>query len=266
MPTYTSQNELSWHYQTLGHGETIVFIHGFGASSAWWQNQIDFLKKDFHIIAVDLPGHGQSSWQPVTIQRMAKDIGQIVRLEGEGNINIVASSFGALVAMEIYRQMPEIVMRLSLVGGIAKFARSDAYPAGLDIDKIRKLSGQFEGNYASVLDMFFRSLFTARERDSERFKALKHLRAHEPLPKKEALQSFLNLLEVTDYRDRLAGIICPMQFITGSDDYICPKDVMAWTALHTYNARFDEMAHCGHLPFLTEVDEYNRLLEDFLMS
>jgi len=41
---------------------------------------------------------------------------------------------------------------------------------------------------------------------------------------------------------------------------------MDWVAQHTYNARFDFMEGCGHLPYLVETKEYNRLLEDFLLS
>jgi len=128
------------------------------------------------------------------------------------------------------------------------------------------MSQQFEGNYASVLDMFFRSLFTMKERNSEQFQALKELRASEPLPQREALQHFLSILEKTDFRDRVSKIICPLQYITGAEDYICPPPIMAWISEHTYNARFDTIDDCGHLPFLTDVKEYNRLLDDFLLN
>ena len=80
------------------------------------------------------------------------------------------------------------------------------------------------------------------------------------------LKYFLNILEKADLRDRLASVICPLQFITGSKDYICPRAIMDWVALHTHNARFDFIKGCGHLPFLIEVEEYNRLLEDFLLN
>jgi pimeloyl-ACP methyl ester carboxylesterase len=105
-----------------------------------------------------------------------------------------------------------------------------------------------------------------KERESERFKWLKQLRQNEPLPQREALKSFLDILEKADLRDRIASVICPLQFITGTEDYICPRPIMDWMASHTYNARFDFMAGCGHLPFLIEAKEYNRLLEDFLLN
>ena len=267
MATFTSKRGLQWHYEIKGTGEPILMIHGFGGSGQWWHYQQAFLAPDFQVITVDLPGHGKSQWIPVSLKDMADDLGQLMNSIGDLNFSIVASSFGGLIASEIYRQMPDHrVMRISFVGSIPKFAREGNYPAGLDIDKIRTMSQQFEGNYATVLDMFFRSLFTMKERNSERFKSLRELRVNEPLPHREALKNFLTILEKTDFRDRVSKIICPLQYITGSEDYIAPKPIMDWISEHTYNARFDSIDGCGHLPFLTEVEEYNRLLDDFLLN
>lgn len=155
---------------------------------------------------------------------------------------------------------------MSLVGSIPKFAREDNYPAGLDIDKIRTLGRQFDGDYAAILDIFFRSLFTMKERQSGRFQCVKDLRHSEPLPVREALKFFLDILEKTDLRNRMSGLSCPLQFIAGSEDYICPRSMMDWMAEHTSHARFDFIDGCGHLPFLVQAKEYNRLLEDFLKA
>jgi pimeloyl-[acyl-carrier protein] methyl ester esterase len=203
---------------------------------------------------------------PVTLGDLVVDLRQIISGLGISQFNMVSSSFGGLIAFELCRMIPEAVMRMSFVGAIPKFARASGYPAGLDIDKIRTLSRQFDGDYAAILDIFFRSLFTMRERDSVRFQWVKEMRDSEPLPQREALKCFLDILEKADLRGHLAGVICPVQFVTGSDDYICPKPVMEWGVEHFVNARFDVMQGCGHLPFLTEPDEYNDLLEDFLIK
>lgn len=266
MAQFLSKRGLQWHYTSQGKGEAILLIHGFGGSGQWWHHQQEFLNRDFHVVTVDLPGHGHSAWMPVTLNDMAKDMGQLMQNFGDINFSIVAASFGGLIAHELYRHMPERVMRISFVGSIPKFARSDNYPAGLDIERIQILSQQFEGDYGAVLDIFFRSLFTMKERHSERFKQLKDLRATEKLPHKEALLSFLKILEVADVRDLTSKIICPLQYITGQEDYICPRPIMDWIKEHSYNARFEYMKDCGHLPFLTDVEEYNRLLEDFLLN
>jgi len=266
MPFFKTRRGLNWHYEVSGEGESIVMIHGLGASGHIWQAQKDFLQTDFQVVTLDLPGHGKSSWMPVTLIEMAIDIRQILSSLGLSQFSLVASSMGGLVALDLYRMVPQDIMRMSLVGSVPKFAKGPNYPAGLGLDEIRTLSQQFDGDYASILDIFFRSLFTMKECDSERFKLIKQMRAKEPLPQQIALKHFLDILEKADLRDRIASVICPLQFITGTEDYICPRAIMDWLAGHTHNARFDFIDGCGHLPFLVEAKEYNRLLEDFLLN
>lgn len=266
MSTFLTKSGINWNYESTGQGEAIVFIHGFGGSLQWWSKQKLFLEKDYQVICMDLPGHGQSSWLTMDLQKMASDLAEILRSLNLGQINLVASSFGGLIALELYRMISEQVSRISLVGSIPKFARTLSYPAGLDINMIRKLSQQFEGDYAAVLDMFFRSLFTLQERESPAFKEVKELRKTEGLPQKEALKAFLEILEKADLRDRLSMIICPVQLIVGEEDYICPKETMLWVQQHTLNARLDFINGGGHLPFLTKPEPYNELLENFLIN
>lgn len=268
MPTAYVKAQLGHqiYYEIYGNGEPILFIHGFGGSLRWWDNQKVFFEKDYQVILVDLPGHGQSSWKEVGLLEIAGGIHHLLKDLGLQRINIVANSFGGLVALSLYRLMAEDITRISFVGSLPKFARGPSYPAGLDIEKIRKLSQQFDGDYASILEIFFRSLFTMKERESEAFKKVKLMRQKEILPQREALKSFLDILEKTDLRDRLSSMVCPVQFITGEEDYICPKEVMEWIQEHTPNARLDFIAGAGHLPFLTKVDQYNELLENFLIN
>ena len=266
MPHLITTSGINWHYEVSGQGEPLVFIHGFGGSLRWWDNQVASFEKDFHVLRLDLPGHGESSWKPSTLLSMARDIKQILEDQHMMRVNLVASSFGGLIALELFRLMHEDVSRISFVGSLPKFARSASYPAGLDIDKIRKLNSQFDRDYVVVLDMFFRSLFTLKERESKAFEKVKEIRQSEKVPHEEALKSFLDILEKTDSRDRLSATVCPVQFITGTEDYICPKEAMEWVQEHMLNARLDFIEGCGHLPFLTEVEQYNDLLENFLIN
>jgi len=266
MPHITTAHNIQWHYEHSGSGEAIVFIHGFGGSSRWWWQQKEFFEKAHHVITLDLPGHGESTWQQISLHEMAMDIRHILEALNLSQINLVASSFGGLLAMELYRLIPEHISRISFVGAIPKFARSSSYPAGLDIEKIHTLSQQFEGNYASILDIFFRSLLTMKERESPAFKSIKELRQAENLPQRPALKAFLEILEKADLRDRLSSMICPVQFITGSDDYICPKAVMEWIQEHMPNARLDFIEGAGHLPFLTKSEQYNELVQNFFIN
>ncbi|MEX0632384.1 alpha/beta fold hydrolase [Serratia ureilytica] len=43
-----------------GRGEPLVLIHGVGMNAEAWYPQLDALSAHFRVIAVDMPGHGES--------------------------------------------------------------------------------------------------------------------------------------------------------------------------------------------------------------
>ncbi|QUG43319.1 alpha/beta hydrolase [Psychrobacillus sp. INOP01] len=47
-------------YKDEGQGETLILIHGFCGSSEYWNKVIPKLSKSYRVIAIDLPGHGES--------------------------------------------------------------------------------------------------------------------------------------------------------------------------------------------------------------
>jgi abhydrolase domain-containing protein 6 len=56
-----SVNKFEIRYHKSGRGPFLVLLHGIGADLQCWQRLVPLLKKDFTVIALDLPGFGQSS-------------------------------------------------------------------------------------------------------------------------------------------------------------------------------------------------------------
>ena len=48
-------------YKEEGQGETLLLIHGFCGSSAYWNKVMPKLSEKYRVIAIDLPGHGESN-------------------------------------------------------------------------------------------------------------------------------------------------------------------------------------------------------------
>ena len=266
MPHLITPRGLNWHYEIVGEGEVLLFLHGFGVSSRLWTAQSEHFSTDFKVMTVDLPGHGESGWQDVGLIDMAVDLNFILGKLGLEQVNVIASSFGGLIGLYLFKTGPQRIQRISFVGSLPKFARTSDYPAGLDIERIRKLSAQFDGDYASMLEIFFRSLFSRQDRESERFKWIKQFHKADAVPRREALKKFLDILEQEDARDILAHVNCRVQFINGTEDYIVPIDSMKWMEEMLPAANFDYIDGVGHFPFLTRPKEFNELLEGFLTS
>lgn len=62
MPRSPSDVDLA--FDRLGKGEPLVLLHGQGFSRRSWDPVLDRLSDEYDVIAVDLPGHGDSPRQP----------------------------------------------------------------------------------------------------------------------------------------------------------------------------------------------------------
>ena len=49
------------HYDNYGKGkEALVFVHGWTCNATFWKANVPAFINDIRVIAIDLPGHGQS--------------------------------------------------------------------------------------------------------------------------------------------------------------------------------------------------------------
>ena len=264
MSYITTQSGISWHYDCEGNGEPLIFLHGWGVDSRIWRQQTKFFSQFFQVLTIDLPGHGQSTWQKVPLAQMASDLKYILESLRLKHLTIVGSSLGGLFALKLYELFPQNIKRIIFVGSMPKFAKSQDYPYGLDLDQLRKLNRQLQTNYPSIINIFFHSLFTREERESRRFKWLQKFRRNDEAPIKEALAEYLDILEEEDLTEVLRSIQLPLQFINGKEDYICNRQTVAFLKTLTPRSRFDDFDQCGHFPFLSKPYEFNKILLEFL--
>ena len=108
-----------WGYQNVGR-QSIVLLHG--GSGAWnhWVRNIPFLEKDFHILALDLPGCGDSSDPPKPYD--AESLAAIVSssidevLKNYSSFGLIAFSFGGFLSGLIAHLQKQRINRLTLIG------------------------------------------------------------------------------------------------------------------------------------------------------
>ncbi len=253
------------HADIAGEGVPVfIFIHGFAGYGGLWSWQTEYFKAYGRVITVDLPGHGRSPWRRETLAHMAGQVAHILDgVKASKDAVVVASSFGGLVALELYKARPDIFKAMVFAGSAPRFTSDEGFPAGLDPQRIAKLAAQLDADTGPVLEMFFRSLFTRQERESAQYPLIKGLRAQAPLASKDALAAFLEMLKCTDLRTTLGCVRVPVQFVLGHGDYICPPGIVAPLEAILPSARIKVMAGTGHFPFLSHPEEFNVLLRSF---
>ena len=249
-----------------GEGSTFLFIHGFGGSAGRWVSQIEYCRPLGRVLAVDLPGHGNAPWQNETLGQMADGVGEALDRQAiDRNVIVVASSFGGLVALDLWQKRPQFFKRIVFVGSVPRFTWTEDFPAGLNAAKISSLRAQLARDFIVGLDAFFRGLFTPRERTSPRYAFIKQIRKEAPPPSIDALNVFLDILGEQDLRSVLQTVTVPVDFVLGDADYICPPVVVDPLRMLCPYAKITVMPGCGHLPFLSEPDAFNALLKDHVV-
>lgn len=266
MPEYTDHNDITWFYHAEGEGDLIVFVHGWGVDHRIWRQQIKHFRAHHRVIAPDLPGHGQSRWKEMSLDGLADGLAGIIQKETNEPVTLVGSSMGGLIGLCLVDQYAEVVGKLALVGSQPRFARSDSYPGGISKTRLDHLRKQIQRSWPSILDVFFRSLFTDQERMSRRFHWLQVFRREEQKPLKEAVERYLMILEQEDLRPVYENLAIPLCLMHGTEDEIVSDVSFEFMKRVHPEALTVEFQAQGHFPFLCKPKLFNTSLQAFLAS
>jgi pimeloyl-ACP methyl ester carboxylesterase len=107
------------HYREAGHGAPVVLLHGLGGDGSRWAPNIGPLATDFHIIALDQIGFGQSD-KPLANYHtgmLSEFLVDFLKAIGIPKASLVGNSMGASVAAYTAVHYPNAVDRLVLIDG-----------------------------------------------------------------------------------------------------------------------------------------------------
>ena len=108
------------HFTEYGSGETaLVFVHGWACDETFWSGQAAALGGKFHVITIDLPGHGQSDKPAIayTMDLYARAIDAVLNEAGVKTVTLIGHSNGTPAIRQFYRQFPAKTRALVIVDG-----------------------------------------------------------------------------------------------------------------------------------------------------
>lgn len=128
-----SVHNLNIHYYRGGpaSGETLVLLHGFAADKDNWLRFSRPLTQDYRVIALDLPGFGDSDLPPGSydVGTQAERLADILDELGVQQAHVLGNSMGGQIAALFAARYPERVRSLALFAnaGIDSPQKSELY-------------------------------------------------------------------------------------------------------------------------------------------
>jgi pimeloyl-ACP methyl ester carboxylesterase len=142
-------NGMRIQYQSHGTGdEALVLIHGWSSNLDFWRGQASELAKRNRVIAIDLPGHGESDKPQITysMDLFASAVDAVMNDAGVKRAVLVGHSMGTPIMRQYYRKYPDKTLALIIVdGSLRPFADKklmDSFIAGLRGPNFRETGKQ----------------------------------------------------------------------------------------------------------------------------
>ena len=249
--------------ETIGQGEEVAILHGWGIDHRYMQPIVNFLKSRFHITNVDLPGRGQSEW-PSSIHTI-HDIADLLLPYLPKKAIYIGWSFGGLVSMSIAARYPERIKKLIGIATTPKFLEDDTWAGNAK-----------PGFYAAVLEVekigakkFFHGVFEKEFADFDPKPPLYHelLEIDNLLDYDlEIFAKGVHIADTTDLRKEFRSIQCPIDLIFGEFDPCIPLQAVAAMQKLNPNIHTHVIPHAKHFLFWTHPQEVNHLLNTIFNS
>jgi len=240
-PTSNSffSQRLKLHYIDWGNPEAppLVLLHGGRDHCRNWDWVAEALRDDWHIIAPDLRGHGDSAWVSDGNYEMGPfvyDLAQLIHQLDLAPVTIVAHSLGGNIALRYTGLYPENVRKLVAIEGLgpspailaerAKQSYADLFRKWVD-DK-RGAAGRTPRRYATLDDALARMMSENKHLNEAQ---ARHLTIHGAIRNEDGTWSWkfdphLNIwwspdVGPYDMATLWGAITCPVRLMYGADSW-----------------------------------------------
>ncbi len=233
-------------YTKAGNGKTIIFLHGFTENKEMWRDFTKVFSDKFQVIAIDLPGHGESdNFSEVhTMEFMAETVKFILDNEGIEKGVLVGHSMGGYMSLAFADLFPKMIEGLVL---FHSSATADTEEVKQNRDRLIKI---VQENKKSFINSFIPSLFSPENK--ELFK--EKINGIIETSNQTSVEGITAALEGMKLRTEKLSLIqkadFPVLFIAGKEDSRIPiEKILPQIALpkKAYALLLDNVGHMGFI-------------------
>ena len=258
---FTEVGGLRVRYADRGFGDSVVLLlHGFGGDLDNWMFNLDSLAEKHRVLALDLPGHGQSVKTNVdpSLSGMATFVRKFLDVLSVSSLHVVGHSMGGAIAMQLASDSPETVKSLGLIcsAGLGPDINSDY------------LRGFVEAQSQQELKLVLQQLFA--DESLVNLQLVNDLLNYKRIDGVEATlnalsETLISAGEQTFLTDNIVAFGIPALVIWGKQDRIIPvSHARNFSAAVGYCVEVEIFDSAGHMVQMEKAYEVNRSLLNFL--
>lgn len=259
MIRYSSFRNVKVRYSDTGKGRAIVLIHGFPESLEIWNEFSQALAKHFRIIAIDLPGFGETAHLGYahSMELMAECVKSVMDDIGYRRHVLVGHSMGGYVALAFADLFPKNVSGLCLFHSSA-FADSEEKKK----DRLRgvEIVKKDQRRYVSEL---INKLFAPSNTGKFQKETAQLKEAAYRAPSAGIINALLGMKDRPDRQHVLKKAHFPIQFIIGREDQVMPCEVLLAQTKLSKKISTLVIENCGHMGFYEAREEAQKTLLKF---
>jgi len=256
-------NGLKIRYLESGmrHDRHILFIHGLGSSADRWLGIPDALSANFHTIALDLPGFGESDkpFMDYTIENFRKIIVDFMNSVtiNDAKTSIIGHSLGGYIAADVAIENNNQVERLVLIDSsgflkkptplLEEYLKVAMNPTK---DKVRKVFEQMVADPKRIPSKLVESFISRINLPNAKY----------------AFKSTLENSANTQIGLQRLGLIdnIPTLILWGIEDKVIPPEHSRLFNDAIKNSHVKIIQDAGHAPFAEKPDQVCEILRNFL--
>lgn len=264
--TFLYQNN-TISYRSLGTGQPVVLLHGFGEDSQIFNKQIEVLQHHCQLIVPDLPGSGSSVVNDhlgenavfSSIVSMADCMAALIQSITEKPVILLGHSMGGYISLAFAEKYPEQLKAFGLLHSSA-FADSEEKKAARkkSIDFIQK-QGAFAFLQTAIPGLF------AEGYQKEHANEVAELVENGKQFTSEALIGYYEaMIARTDKTHVLRGSKMPVLFVLGTADKAVPMDDVLKQVHLPDVSYFHVLENVGHMGMWEATEQMNSIILKFI--
>lgn len=240
---------------------TVMFVHGFPERGSIFQSQIAALSQHCALLIPDLPGSGDSPYNPDlhSIEDYADSLHAITATEQVTRLVMIGHSMGGYIALAFADKYPRNLLGLGLL-------HSTAYADSAEKKANRLKAIQTMKRYGgpAFLKSMIPTLFAPSFKAAHPAVIQELIREGNDFQTKALQQYYRMMLDRTDKTRLFSELPIPFLFISGTEDKAAPPgDLIAQSALPEI-AMIEILDQAGHMGFIEKPGAVNRIVLDFL--